>query len=116
MHGHTLWCPSALRIRRYRPFAAVLVKLDSSRRALFVQGRVGKGNRVIRTYKFRSMRQSVPGVTPGFASDHEHRITRFGRVIRKARLDELPQLLNVLRGEHEPYRASSGTATICPVV
>ncbi|MAO60760.1 MAG: hypothetical protein CL549_06625 [Alcanivorax sp.] len=77
---------------------ALLIRLDSPGPALFVQERVGRGNRVFRMYKFRSMRPD-DGSKPQFADEDAHRITRLGAFIRKFRIDELPQIFNVLRGD-----------------
>lgn len=78
---------------------AVLIKLDSPGPALFVQERVGRGNRIFRMVKFRSMRERRPDEPAAFADADAHRITRLGAFIRKMRLDEVPQLLNVLKGD-----------------
>jgi exopolysaccharide biosynthesis polyprenyl glycosylphosphotransferase len=77
---------------------AVLVKLDSQGPALFVQERVGLGGKAFRLMKFRTMRPEENRVSE-WAGDNSHRITKVGRVLRKYRLDELPQLLNVLIGD-----------------
>ena len=77
---------------------ALLIRLDSPGPALFVQERVGRGNRVFRMYKFRSMRPDNSR-EPQFADEDAHRITRLGAFIRKFRIDELPQIFNVLRGD-----------------
>lgn len=76
---------------------AAAVKLDSRGPALFVQDRVGLGGRRFRLYKFRSMRDGE--ARSEWAGDNDDRITRVGRVLRKYRIDELPQLYNVLRGD-----------------
>ncbi len=78
---------------------AIAVRLDSPGPALFVQGRVGLGNRDFRIYKFRSMRVDAEAHGARLACTDDDRITRVGRIIRKTRLDELPQLWNVLRGD-----------------
>ena len=79
---------------------ALLVKLDSSGPVLFRQRRLGRGGRPFTILKFRSMVCAAPGVQPSAcASGRDPRVTRVGRVIRSLRLDELPQLLNVLKGE-----------------
>lgn len=79
---------------------ALLIKLDSPGPAIFVQQRIGKGNRIFRMYKFRSMRpREEDEGTAQFADQDAYRITRLGAFIRKVRIDELPQFLNILKGE-----------------
>ena len=76
---------------------AVLVRLFMGSPVLFIQERPGLGGRVFRLYKFRSMRDACgPDGRP--LADHE-RISGFGNLLRKLSLDELPQLLNVLKGD-----------------
>lgn len=77
---------------------AVLVRLDSPGPALFLQPRMGFRARPFKMYKFRSMYHE-PGGEDYTLADDDPRITRVGRFIRKYRVDELPQVLNVLRGE-----------------
>ena len=79
---------------------AIAIRLDSPGPALFSQERVGKDGRVFRLKKFRSMTQNaeVAGKAE-WARDRDSRVTRVGLLIRKTRLDELPQLWNVLIGE-----------------
>jgi sugar transferase (PEP-CTERM system associated) len=78
----------------------LLIKLDSRGPIFFQQDRVGEGGRVFEVMKFRSMRFDAEAATgPVWATDGDNRVTRVGRFIRKTRIDELPQLLNVLRGE-----------------
>jgi exopolysaccharide biosynthesis polyprenyl glycosylphosphotransferase len=79
---------------------AALVKLTSSGPVVFAQERVGQHGRLFTIYKFRSMFEDAEKRTgPVFASKGDPRITPLGAVLRKLRLDELPQLFNVLRGE-----------------
>ena len=79
---------------------AIMIRLDSPGAAIFVQQRIGKGNKVFRMYKFRSMRpHEEDNATPQFADQDAHRITRLGAFIRKFRIDELPQFLNVFKGD-----------------
>jgi len=79
-------------------FIALLVRLDSPGPSFFVQDRVGQGGRVFRLIKFRTMRPAG-GPRSEWARDNSDRITRVGHWLRKFRLDELPQLINVLRGD-----------------
>jgi lipopolysaccharide/colanic/teichoic acid biosynthesis glycosyltransferase len=78
---------------------ALWIRLDSPGPALFVQSRVGLGGRDFRIYKFRSMRADAECNGARLAREDDQRITRAGRVIRMTRLDELPQLWNVLKGD-----------------
>ncbi|NDY72431.1 capsular biosynthesis protein CpsE [Desulfobacter hydrogenophilus] len=78
---------------------AILIKLDSKGPVLFSQDRVGGGKKEYMMHKFRSMVQDAEELTgPVWAGDNDNRITRVGRVIRKYRIDELPQLWEVLMG------------------
>ena len=84
------------------PIAALVaigIKLDSRGPVIFKQERTGLDGRVFRIYKFRSMRVDAEKAGPQWTADADPRITRVGRFIRAARLDELPQLVNVLRGQ-----------------
>jgi len=78
---------------------AMIIPLDSKGPAIYRQTRVGKGGRDFRLIKFRTMTTGADqkgGITVGV---RDARITRAGHLLRKYKLDELPQLLNVLRGE-----------------
>ncbi len=77
---------------------AVAIKIDSPGPVLFIQDRAGLAGRRMRLLKFRTMRPS-DGPTSEWERDNGARITRVGRWLRRYRLDELPQLINVLRGE-----------------
>ena len=79
---------------------AIGVRLTSAGPALYSQQRVGMHGETFLVYKFRSMRQDAEASTGAvWASKDDPRITRFGRFIRRTRLDELPQLFNVVKGE-----------------
>jgi len=80
--------------------AAIAIKLDSEGPVFYSQDRVGLDGAPFRIRKFRSMRQDAERSSGAvWASAEDPRVTRVGRVIRKLRVDELPQLLNVLRGD-----------------
>jgi exopolysaccharide biosynthesis polyprenyl glycosylphosphotransferase len=79
--------------------AALAVKLDSPGPALYSQIRTGKDGRPFRVFKFRSMFQNAEQGGARWASEGDPRITRVGRFLRTSRIDELPQLWNVLKGE-----------------
>jgi sugar transferase (PEP-CTERM system associated) len=78
---------------------AIAVKLDSPGPIFFRQERVGRGRRLFTVYKFRSMKIDAEKDGPVWAKQEDPRVTRVGRFIRKTRLDELPQLWNVLVGD-----------------
>ena len=79
---------------------ALLIKLDSKGPVFFRQKRVGIHKTYFMIYKFRTMRMNAPGDVPTHLLENaEHNITRLGRFLRKTSLDELPQLINVLKGE-----------------
>jgi sugar transferase (PEP-CTERM system associated) len=82
------------------PFVILAIKLSSRGRVLYWQDRVGRDERVFRCYKFRTMRTDAEANTgPTWAEDDDPRITQVGRFLRKTRIDEIPQLLNVLQGD-----------------
>jgi lipopolysaccharide/colanic/teichoic acid biosynthesis glycosyltransferase len=78
---------------------AVLIKLDSSGPVFFRHHRVGKDGKHFVLWKFRSMRTEVPKYQHSPRSVEDVRLTRIGRLIRRTSIDEIPQLINVLRGE-----------------
>lgn len=80
--------------------AAIAVKLDSRGPVFFRQNRVGQDGKAFTLYKFRSMRNDAERESgPVWARDGDTRITRIGRFMRKTRIDEIPQMINVLRGD-----------------
>lgn len=78
---------------------SLLIKLGSRGPVLFCQERVGRHGRPFRMYKFRTMYVDAPCYEYSPRASSDSRITRFGRFLRRTSLDELPQLLNVLRGQ-----------------
>src|SRR5499426_284114 len=78
---------------------ALAIKLDSRGPVFYFQERVGLHNTTFRIVKFRSMRVDAEANGPVWANEGDPRVTRVGRWIRKLRIDELPQLFNIIRGE-----------------
>ena len=78
---------------------ALAVWIDSGHPVLFTQIRVGKHGKPFRLYKFRSMVVEASRIGPHRTASGDPRITRIGRLLRRTSLDELPQLINVLRGD-----------------
>ncbi len=78
---------------------AVLVRIDSPGGAFYVSERVGAGARPFRLFKLRTMVADARATGPGISIRHDRRITRLGRFLRRVRLDELPQLWNVIMGD-----------------
>lgn len=80
-------------------YSAMRTRLSSSGPVLYVQERIGYKGRPFRMYKFRSMFENAEPDGPALSSSHDPRITRWGKTMRKWRIDELPQFWNVLKGE-----------------
>ena len=78
---------------------AILIKRDSSGPVFYQQERIGYRHRPFKIYKFRTMKANAESGTPLLSEENDQRITRIGRVLRKYRLDELPQFWNVLKGD-----------------
>ena len=82
------------------PFLALIIRLDSPGSIFYSQERTGLNGRTFRIYKFRSMRADAEAKTGAvFSRQGDPRVTRVGRFMRKTRLDELPQIVNILRGD-----------------
>ena len=79
--------------------AAIAVRLDSPGKALYGGPRVGRGGRGFLMWKFRTMQVGAAEAGPPITAPGDSRITRVGRVLRRTKIDELPQLLNVLKGD-----------------
>jgi sugar transferase (PEP-CTERM system associated) len=91
--GFVLSLPIAL-------LTAVLIKLDSRGPVFYKQERVGRNGRIFSVIKFRSMKTDAESDgKPMWAASNDDRVTRVGRVIRKLRIDEIPQFWNILKGE-----------------
>lgn len=91
-------------------FIAVCIAIEDGFPVFFVQERNGKNGRVFKMYKFRSMCKNAPELHaglleknemagPAFKMKHDPRITKVGRIIRKTSMDELPQLINIIKGD-----------------
>jgi polysaccharide biosynthesis protein PslA len=80
-------------------YTAVRTKLSSKGRIFFLQERIGYKGRPFVIFKFRSMMTDAEKNGPMLSSEHDERITRWGKIMRRWRLDELPQLWNILKGE-----------------
>lgn len=79
---------------------SILIKLDSKGSVMFIQQRVGKNQILFNIYKFRTMIPNAINIGNGvYTEENDPRITRIGRFLRKISLDELPQLLNILKGD-----------------
>lgn len=77
----------------------IIIKIDSPGRVFYKQDRVGLFNKEFQVIKFRSMRDDAESGGAQWAQKNDPRVTRVGKFIRKTRIDELPQLINVLKGE-----------------
>ena len=80
-------------------FISILIKLDSPGPVIFRQVRVGRGLSPFKMYKFRTMLHKAPTQGSLLTIGHDARVTKIGRLLRKLKLDELPQLVNVLIGD-----------------
>ncbi|MCI9152223.1 sugar transferase [Lachnospiraceae bacterium] len=79
---------------------AILIKLDSPGPVLFKQERIGKNGKVFKILKFRSMCQGAEHTGSGvYSGKNDARVTRIGRILRATSIDELPQAINILRGD-----------------
>ena len=79
---------------------AILIKLTSKGPVIFKQERIGKNSKVFKIYKFRSMVDKSEHTGSGvYSGENDPRVTKIGKFIRKTSIDEIPQLLNILKGE-----------------
>lgn len=78
---------------------ALMVKLTSHGPALYWSDRVGKDNRIFKMPKFRTMRVDTPAVATHLLTDPDYYLTPIGKFLRKSSLDELPQLISILKGD-----------------
>lgn len=80
----------------FYPFVFIAIKLEDGGPVFIIQERIGKDNKIIRIPKFRSMRSSDKGV---WVKENDNRITKVGKILRMTRIDELPQLFSVVKGD-----------------
>ncbi|PTQ11798.1 sugar transferase [Sphingomonas oleivorans] len=93
-----LWCLPLLAV--VWAIVAILIKLEDGGPVFFMQKRIGEGNRIFPIYKFRTMRsESLDAEGRISTARNDRRVTRIGRILRATSIDELPQLLNVLKGD-----------------
>lgn len=78
---------------------AIFIKLNSEGPVFFTQNRIGKDNELFKLYKFRTMKVGTPNVATDKLKDAKSYLTTVGKILRKTSLDELPQLINILKGE-----------------
>lgn len=78
---------------------SLVILIDDGGPAIFTQSRVGKGNKLFNIYKFRSMKKDTRNTATAELTEADECITRTGKILRKTSIDELPQLINILRGE-----------------
>ncbi|MCX7883734.1 MAG: sugar transferase [Caloramator sp.] len=86
----------------FSPFFIIIciaIKLDSKGSIFFTQRRIGKNNKEFILYKFRTMKVGTPEVATHLLKNPDAYITRVGKILRKTSLDEVPQLLNIIKGE-----------------
>ncbi|MFH0906922.1 MAG: sugar transferase [bacterium] len=83
----------------FYPIIILAIKLDSRGPIFYTQRRIGHDNQIFKVIKFRSMIKQAEKNGAQWANQQDHRITRVGRILRKVRLDELPQLLNIFIGQ-----------------
>lgn len=78
---------------------AICIKLNSKGPVFFKQQRIGKNNELFKFYKFRTMKVGTPNVATDKLKDSKSYLTAVGKVLRKTSLDELPQLINIIKGD-----------------
>ena len=92
--------PALILLLPFFVLIGILIKTESPGSAFFIQRRIGRGNRMFSMYKFRSMRTDLLDHDASkLTTRNDSRVTQIGRLIRKTSIDELPQLINVLRGD-----------------
>lgn len=83
----------------FLPLIAFLIKIDSKGSVFYCCDRVGKDGKLFKMYKFRTMYETVGSIGGSISPEGDPRVTPFGRILRRTKLNEFPQLLNILKGE-----------------
>jgi exopolysaccharide biosynthesis polyprenyl glycosylphosphotransferase len=83
----------------FLPFIALLIKIDSPGPVFYSQTRIGRDNKPFRLWKLRTMVQDADKTDVHWTTDHDERVTHVGKFLRKIRIDEVPQLWNILTGD-----------------
>jgi len=83
----------------FLPVIALAIKLDSRGPVFYTQKRIGKNGRLFQLIKFRTMIENAERKGPQWTAEKDNRVTDVGKILRKLRVDELPQLWNVLRDD-----------------
>lgn len=78
---------------------SIIIKVTSKGPIIFIQKRVGQNNRIFNMYKFRTMKTNTPNIATHLLIDPETYVTGVGKILRKTSLDELPQLINIIKGD-----------------
>jgi lipopolysaccharide/colanic/teichoic acid biosynthesis glycosyltransferase len=95
----TITVPAFIISLIFYPIVFIAIKIQDGGKVFYTAERVGRNNKVFKIYKFRSMTDKKVEEIDVASKGEAHRVTRFGNFIRKTRIDELPQLINVLKGE-----------------
>ena len=95
----TLSIPSLIILSPVFLITAVLIKLETRGPVVFSHARVGHGGRTFKLYKFRTMVKDASGVGPSITAVNDPRITRVGKLLRKFKVDEMLQIVNVVKGD-----------------
>jgi len=77
----------------------VLIKIDSPSRVIYTQKRVGINSGYFTIYKYRTMKEGTPDIPTDKVADHQELVTKFGQFLRRTSIDEIPQLINILKGQ-----------------
>lgn len=93
----------------------ILIKLSSKGPVFFVQDRLGKDNKIFKLYKFRTMEVGTPNVATDVLTYAKSYVTSVGKVLRKTSLDEISQLINIVKGDSGIYiiKQNLGFTSFC---